>query len=57
VFDALCHKRCYKDAWLDEQVRELFEKGRGSQFDPWLVGLFLDNIADFFAIKNMYPDR
>lgn len=57
VFDALCHKRCYKEAWADERIIEQFEEGRGTQFDPWLTGLFLANIADFFAIKHMYPDQ
>lgn len=57
VFDALCHKRCYKEAWGDAQVTDQFEKGRGTQFDPRLTSLFLDNVADFFAIKHLYPDQ
>lgn len=42
VFDALTHKRPYKEAWpLDEAVEEI-RRGTGSQFDPHIVDAFLD---------------
>lgn len=47
VFDALKHKRCYKDAWTDEQIKEFFLNQRGKKFDPILVDLFLDHYEDF----------
>ena len=57
VFDALCHQRCYKKAWTAERVKNLFEEGRGTQFDPVLTGLFLDHIDEFYTIKSMHPDQ
>ena len=57
VFDALCHRRCYKEAWPEERIKELFKNGQGSQFDPVLTGLFLDHFDEFYAIKNRYPDQ
>jgi putative two-component system response regulator len=43
VFDALLSERCYRPAMSLEQVLELFEEGRGTQFDPAAVdALFAD---------------
>ena len=41
VWDALSTKRPYKPAFPQERVREILEKGRGGQFEPGLVDLFL----------------
>jgi HD-GYP domain-containing protein (c-di-GMP phosphodiesterase class II) len=41
VWDALSTARPYKPAYSQEWVCELLLKGRGSQFDPALVDLFL----------------
>ncbi|MDJ0789598.1 MAG: CHASE2 domain-containing protein [Myxococcota bacterium] len=41
VWDALSSARPYKPALDQRAVRELLEKGRGSQFDPDLLDLFL----------------
>ncbi|MCR5494189.1 MAG: HD domain-containing protein [Treponema sp.] len=41
VFDALSHKRCYKDAWsLDDAFSEI-QNGSGTQFDPEIVLAFI----------------
>jgi len=42
VWDALSTSRPYKPAFSQEEVRELLQKGRGSQFDPRLVDLFFE---------------
>jgi len=43
VFDALYHKRCYKEAWKIEDIIELFTHETGKHFDPELVNIvFLD---------------
>jgi putative two-component system response regulator len=41
VFDALTHRRCYKEAWsVDDALREIAAL-RGKHFDPQLTDLFL----------------
>lgn len=52
VFDALSHKRCYKDAWnIDDAFAEI-QKHAGTQFDPEIVGVFFqvrDRISEIMA--------
>ena len=41
VFDALTHRRCYKEAWtLTDSLAEI-QRGRGTHFDPELVDIFM----------------
>lgn len=56
VFDALSHKRCYKEAWERDRVIELFKKERGEHFDPKLCELFLENIDSFYEISETFKD-
>ncbi len=57
VFDALGSDRCYKEAWDDEKIFELFKAERGKHFDPLLVNIFFDNLAEFLAIREQYKDE
>lgn len=57
VFDALSHPRCYKAAWEIPSIIEYISNGRGSQFDPALVDIFLANIDDFVALWGRYADH
>ncbi len=41
VFDALIHKRVYKDEMSVDNAIELMLRGRGSHFDPELLDLFI----------------
>jgi putative two-component system response regulator len=53
VFDALTHKRVYKDAWsVDDAIAYIIE-GKDSHFDPFLVKIFEDNIDEFIAISKL----
>lgn len=52
VFDALYHKRCYKEAWPLENILELFRKERGKHFDPVLVDILFENIDRYEKIVN-----
>jgi len=54
VFDALNHKRCYKDAWTLEQVWAFLREQRGKHFDPELIDLFFEFQADFLKINEKY---
>ncbi|MDH5485244.1 MAG: HD domain-containing protein, partial [Gammaproteobacteria bacterium] len=56
VFDALTITRPYKKAWTtDEAVAHIVE-GSGSSFDPDLVVIFQEALADLLEIKERYKD-
>ena len=44
VFDALGHKRVYKEAWPLDKIVKLFKEERGKHFEPKLVDLLLENL-------------
>jgi response regulator RpfG family c-di-GMP phosphodiesterase len=56
VFDALSHRRVYKDAWPLEKVREYILSRKGIQFDPNLTDLFIANWDSFVEIMLRNPD-
>jgi putative two-component system response regulator len=47
VYDALTNDRPYKKAFSHEMAIDIIEKGLGTQFDPVLCKLFLDNNQSF----------
>jgi len=57
VFDALGSERCYKKAWSDEKILQLFNKETGKHFDPHLINIFLDNIEEFYTIRKKFKDN
>ena len=56
VFDALTHKRCYKDAWPLDKVITVMQKSSGSHFDPLVLKALMDNIDAAVAINTQYKD-
>jgi putative two-component system response regulator len=48
VYDALVSKRPYKDPLGTDEAKQIIESGKGSHFDPALVGVF-SKVADKFA--------
>lgn len=50
VWDALSFPRVYKPAWPESDVLKYLREAAGSQLDPRLVQLFLDNYA---ALKTL----
>ena len=42
VFDAVSAKRCYRDAMPLDQCIHIKEEGRGSDYDPVLVDVFIE---------------
>ena len=52
VFDALTHKRCYKEAWPLRRTLQYLVEERGRRFDPELVDLFMENLDRFIDIYN-----
>ena len=56
VFDALGSHRCYKKAWLLDDILAFFKEGSGTQFDPILIKLFFKNLSQFLEIRDKYAD-
>jgi response regulator RpfG family c-di-GMP phosphodiesterase len=56
VFDALSHKRCYKDAWPVEQVVSHLREVAGKHLDPKYVELLIANIDKAQDINQRWPD-
>ncbi len=57
VYDALSQKRCYKEAWPEDQVLSFMAERRGTHLDPELLDLFLQNIALFREIRISNSDE
>jgi putative two-component system response regulator len=53
VFDALSHKRCYKEAWAMPEVIDYIKDHSGTQFDPDLVDILLAHIDEFMEISAL----
>lgn len=56
VYDALRHRRCYKDAWTLEQVLAEIDNQSGRQFEPKMVASFKVVVPKLEAILQKYPD-
>ncbi|MEH6633302.1 MAG: DUF3369 domain-containing protein [Halopseudomonas aestusnigri] len=56
VFDALCSKRCYKEAWTVEKTMELIGSESGKHFDPAIVDILQENLEAVIEIRNKYAD-
>ncbi len=56
VFDAISHKRCYKDAWPLEEAKNNIVEQSGVMFDPRIVDLFLENWDEILTISAEHSD-
>lgn len=54
VLDALTHKRVYKDSWTFEDATTYIIEHKNTQFDPYLVELFENNLDLFKDIMRKY---
>lgn len=52
VYDALRHRRCYKDSWPSEKTFNLLQEERGHQFDPDLIDCFMQIRERIEAIND-----
>lgn len=52
VFDALTHKRRYKNAWPIEEAVNYINQHNGSHFDPELVQIFNEHLDEFICIAK-----
>ncbi len=53
VFDALTHKRVYKDSWTPEDASAYIQKNAGTHFDPTLVALFMEHVEEFVTLAKI----
>jgi putative two-component system response regulator len=50
VFDTLCHKRAYSEAWSTQEAVDYILQQSAKQFDPTLVAIFEEHLDEFTAI-------
>ncbi len=51
VFDALLSDRCYRRAFTVEEAVEIIKEGRGTQFDPQIIDLLLEHLAEALSLR------
>jgi response regulator RpfG family c-di-GMP phosphodiesterase len=56
VYDALTGRRPYKEPWSHEDAVAEIKRLSGRQFDPVLIGIFLDIEEQFREIRAEFPD-
>ncbi|MFC1856779.1 GAF and HD-GYP domain-containing protein [Thermodesulfobacteriota bacterium] len=56
VFDALCSRRSYKEAWDESETLKLIEKESGTHFDPELVEIFFASFKMIQSIQKRYQE-
>jgi HD-GYP domain-containing protein (c-di-GMP phosphodiesterase class II) len=56
VFDALCSKRVYKNAWSEDEVLTEMHKLGGTKFDPELTDIFFEILPSIKQIQSLYPE-
>jgi HD-GYP domain-containing protein (c-di-GMP phosphodiesterase class II) len=54
VFDALTSTRVYKPAFPLEEALKIIEEGKGTQFDPKCVEVFLEALPDIKNVLKRY---
>ena len=52
VFDALYHRRCYKEPWPLARILDYFHHQRGRQFDPQIADLLLAEVQALVALSE-----
>lgn len=56
VYDALCSRRSYKEAWTPERALGVLRQDAGTHFDPEIVDCFMEIHETIEAIQARYPD-
>jgi len=57
VFDALCSRRVYKEAWDIEEALTEMRKLSGTKFEPALIDVFFEVLPTIKHIQEMYPEQ
>ena len=56
VYDALCSKRVYKEAWDEADVLKVMREESGRKFDPELIEAFFSVLPTLRSIQERYSD-
>ncbi len=56
VFDALGSKRCYKEPWEAEKIKDFLISQKGIKFQDKLVDIIVDDFDTFLEVRVQYPD-
>jgi HD-GYP domain-containing protein (c-di-GMP phosphodiesterase class II) len=56
VYDALIHRRVYKEPWTEEDVLKEIKNSSGKKFDPDIVDVFFETQDVIHSITARYPD-
>jgi HD-GYP domain-containing protein (c-di-GMP phosphodiesterase class II) len=56
VYDALCSRRSYKEAWTPDKALAILRQDAGTHFDPEIVDCFEEIHDTIEAIRARYPD-
>jgi putative two-component system response regulator len=56
VFDALTSDRVYRKAFDIREAVEIMSDGSGTAFDPQLLEVFLDHLAEADCIQRRWPE-
>ncbi|MEA2460731.1 MAG: cyclic di-GMP phosphodiesterase [Actinomycetota bacterium] len=56
VFDALSMDRVYRKAFSILQAIEMMKEGRGKQFDPHLLDLFLEALPEILVLRREFAE-
>ncbi len=57
VFDALTSARPYKKAWSVDDAVMLIKENRGKHFDPELVDIFMQQLANILSVRKQFLDE
>jgi putative two-component system response regulator len=57
VYDALISQRAYKPAWSKDRVLQEMKQGRGTKFDPAVLDVFIEHIADMVLPADLLELR
>lgn len=57
VYDALTHRRVYKDAWSESQALEYLRSEAGQHFDPELLEVFFNILPRLRQISASVPEE
>jgi putative two-component system response regulator len=56
VYDALCSRRPYKEAYEESEALAIMRRGNGTQFDPNVFSAFEESLEEFRAIRAEFDD-